>query len=67
MDLVARGEDVVLIVACEAGTDADDSAKPAIPPCHGPGRLAVLVGDAADPATVAAAEEMDNELFSTRR
>lgn len=33
----------------------------------GSGRLAIMVGDRSDPAVMAAAQEMHDELFSTRR
>jgi hypothetical protein len=56
--LVQQGADVVLIVGEETS----------VPPIRqGTGRLAVMVGDPADPATRSAAGEMDEELFSTRR
>jgi hypothetical protein len=51
--LSRSGIDVVLVVA--------PGAAVAEPP--GPGRVAVLVGDPADPATQAAAAEMEVELF----
>lgn len=61
--MVAAGTDVVLIV------DAAVAIRPGIlgpadtgTPCS-PGRLAVVVGDPADPAVVAAAAEMEQELF----
>jgi len=54
-ELVHRGVDVVLIVDSEAGHVAR--------PAGGPGRLAVLVGPAGDPAVRAAAEQMSAELF----
>jgi hypothetical protein len=52
---LAAGRSVVLIVAAD-GPVADP----------GPGRMAVMVGDAADPAVRAAAEEMERELFIGR-
>jgi hypothetical protein len=52
--LVAAGREVVLMVA--PGSDP-------VPFGGGPGRLAVIVGDPADPAVRAAAEAMDRELF----
>ena len=51
---VARGERTVLIV----GTGGQVMAAR-------PGRLAILVGDAGDPATVLAADAMELELFSS--
>lgn len=50
-EAVRAGRDVVLITA---GPD---------PARSGPGRLAVMIGDRRDPAVVAAAQEMDAELF----
>jgi hypothetical protein len=55
--LVASGTDVVLMVP----EDADCGPIP-----EGPGRLAVMVGHPADPATRAAAEAMHAELFAPR-
>lgn len=52
--LRAAGIHVVAVVA---------PGEPSPPAEGGPGRLAVLVGDAGDPAVVAAAEEMALELF----
>jgi F420-dependent methylenetetrahydromethanopterin dehydrogenase len=57
----AGGADVVLIVAPSAGAPGGPAAAV---PGSGPGRLAVLVGDPADPAVRRAAEEMDAELFA---
>lgn len=51
--MVGAGMDVVLIV----GPGGDPVAA------EGPGRLAVMVGEASDPAVQAAAAEMDGELF----
>jgi hypothetical protein len=53
--LVAAGERVVLVVTPDA---------PAVLDPGGPGRLAVMVGDPADPAVRAAARAMDAELFA---
>lgn len=58
VELVRRGIDVVLIVGA-------DTALPSIE--GSTGRLAVMVGDPSDPPTQAAAREMDEELFSSRR
>lgn len=54
-EAVRAGRDVVLITA--GGTPG--------PAASGPGRLAVMIGDRRDPAVVAAAQEMDAELFGT--
>jgi hypothetical protein len=59
LSLVQRGEDVVLIVS--------DLSVPPLGAQQGPGRLALMVGDSADPATQSAARAMDEELFSSRR
>jgi hypothetical protein len=53
--LVAQGTNVVLIVDADAG--------PSSTPGRGPGRLAVMVGQADDPEVRAAAELMAAELF----
>jgi hypothetical protein len=53
--LVAAGEAVVLLV------DEDDPPLGQV--VAGPGRLAVLVGSASDPASWVAAEAMAAELF----
>jgi cephalosporin hydroxylase len=58
LQLIQQGRDVVLIVGDE--TDVPPAAR-------GAGRLALMVGDPSDPATAAAAREMDDELFSSRR
>ena len=63
MELLASGVDVVLVITGDSG------ATPA-PMNHSgrtAGRLAVMVGDTSDPATMAAAREMDAELFNSRR
>jgi hypothetical protein len=54
-DLMRRGTNVVLVL--------DPNAAPAVCPTGGPGRVAVMVGDSADPAVRAAAREMVAELF----
>jgi hypothetical protein len=54
-ELLAGGINVVLVLDPGRG-------EVALPP-DGPGRLAVLVGRAADPLVLAAAEEMAAELF----
>ena len=53
MDLVARGDRAVLVVA--------PAHLPSVSPV--PGRLAVLVADPGDPAAQQAALEMDAELY----
>ena len=63
MELLARGVDVVLVVA----TDSGATPAPMNPSGQTRGRLAVMVGDTSDPATMAAAREMDAELFNSRR
>lgn len=55
---LAQGSDVVLILA----PDVEMADRQPGPP--GPGRLAVMVGDPADPAVRRAAGEMDAELFA---
>ena len=60
---VDRGEKVVLIVAPPAGAPGDDRLGDAHPDGGRPGRLAVFVGDAADPAAWEAAAAMEGELF----
>jgi hypothetical protein len=52
--LVASGADVVVMV---------HEGAPVVEHVVGPGRLAVMVGDPRDPATRAAAEAMEAELF----
>ncbi|HLH46938.1 MAG TPA: hypothetical protein VKV25_07250 [Acidimicrobiales bacterium] len=52
--LLAAGVHVALVLP--AGETAPEAGA-------GPGRLAVLVGDPADPAVAAAADEMAGELF----
>ena len=65
--MVAAGSDVVLIVpeGAGAGHGGRAAAGPGVPGGGAPaaGRLAVMVGDQADPAVRAAADEMDRELF----
>lgn len=58
LELVRQGTKVVLIVNGETVVTPID---------EGDGRLAIFVGDPSDPATQAAAREMDEELFSSRR
>jgi hypothetical protein len=58
VELLAGGINVVLVIDPDGG-------QVALPP-DGPGRLAVLVGRAADPVVLAAAEEMAAELFGDR-
>jgi hypothetical protein len=58
LELLAGGINVVLVMDPGRGQEA-------LPP-DGPGRLAVLVGRAADPEVRAAAEEMAAELFGDR-
>ena len=53
--LVAAGAKVVLVLP--------EGAQPGPLPEQGPGRLAVMVGDPGDPATLAAAEAMHSEIF----
>ena len=62
MELLARGVDVVLVVAGDSG-----AASAVRNPGQTAGRLAVMVGDTSDAATMAAAREMDAELFNSRQ
>ena len=55
--MVASGANVVLVIA--------EGTNPGRLP-EGPGRLAVMVGDLADPETRAAAEAMHAELFQAQ-
>ena len=58
LELVSSGSDVVLLL------------PPGVVPGRfpdGPGRLAVMVGEPADPEAIAAAEAMYAELFSQGR
>ena len=57
-EAVARGAAVVLVVPAEPEGRAAQTPRPAASP-----RLAVLVGDHADPSVRAAAEQMHAELF----
>ena len=57
LELVASGSDVVLVIP----EGADPGPLPV-----GAGRLAVMVGDPTDPATITAAKAMHAELFSPR-
>jgi hypothetical protein len=56
-----RGGNVVLILPSDSHYVAPERDA------QSPGRLAILVGDADDEVTQAAAREMHDELFSTRR
>ena len=64
---VGRGANVVLIVGEHSGWPGEIPFGPTGPVGEGAGRLALMVGNPSDPATRAAAQEMHDELFSTRR
>lgn len=59
-----RGGDVVVVVA--PGDVGEAAAEVVELRAGGPGRLAVMVGDPADPGVLAAAAEMAVELFAGR-
>jgi hypothetical protein len=64
---VGRGANVVLIVGEHSRWPGEIPFSSTGPVGEGAGRLAVMVGDPSDPSTQAAAQEMHDELFSTRR
>lgn len=66
-----RGENVVLIVGQQSEPDGEPRARQLASPIGSgglrTGRLAVMIGDRSDPATLLAAQEMDDELFRSGR
>ena len=64
---VGRGVSVVLIIGESASWPPEIPFSSTGLVGEGGGRLAVMVGDPSDPSTRSAAQEMHDELFSTRR